>query len=434
MGIYGYNRNTTPNIDNWAKEAQIYNNAFTNYPSTLQSFYSLFSGRRDFVFDYEKATNYIVNFDSKKADYGISSLAKILKDHGYYTTAIVTNPMLGSKFNFFKDGFNEFYFENKPNISDDEESFAYDYEKSLLATEKTLEWIDKNSQKKFFLWIHYDNPHMPYNPPKEYICKIDNNCGDLEKYKDLLEEKKSFSRILKSCTNGEISNDLKQAAINLYDAEILSADEQIGILLQKFKEKNLLEKTVVVFYSDHGEAFDHDFFGHGWTLYNSTNKIAFILSNPLNKSNKILKNYNYIDNVNIRDIILYNLGIVNDSNQIFPAKNDEIILHASFDNSDKYALIKDNYKYIFTHTANINNEDNQGDIKELCDKLGDKEELYNLELDPNEEKNAIQEQKTIRDSLKEILFKKVNLSKLFEQEMNEENKKEIKERLKSIGY
>jgi len=125
IGVYGYDKNTTPNIDEFAKEAVVFNNAFTLFPITPHSFYTLMTGSNIFL-----KNSGSVNENLIKKEYELPFLSDILRSHGFTTAAFVTNPILGEIFPIFQKGFNKFEFSDIQSPKEQiiyEKSYKNDY-------------------------------------------------------------------------------------------------------------------------------------------------------------------------------------------------------------------------------------------------------------------------------------------------------------------
>lgn len=443
MGIYGYSRNTTPNIDDWAKTATVFTNAYTIMPLTAQSFYTLFTGRDDVFKNGSFSNSHPVTLDSEGKN--ALTLAKILKENNYSTTAIISNPVLGNVFKFFRSGFDQFDFIDisggfakvkNPNpgmelIDLYSQSFSSDYENSQIITTKATGWLKANykDKKKFFLWLHYSTPHSPYNPQIKYVCKIENQFCDTLKYQDIL---------LGECFDQEreVSTQTIDFAKLLYNAEILSVDEQIGKILQELRNLNIDRKTIVIFYGDHGEGFDHDIFYHGNALYNSSIHIPLIIRSPFYKKALIVPKL--IDNTDISPTVLDLLGIPYYKNQFsglsfisaFDTSKQKEAKHlekkyiyslSSADTTNKFTILDGAYKYIYSNV-------------DECLYKGYREELYNLKTDPEEKNNLIGKEDSVASRLKKSLFEEIKRrSKTSDLESTNRNK-DIINKLKSLGY
>jgi len=427
MGVYGYEKDTTPNIDKWAKDAFIFTNAYTIMPITFHSFYTLFTGRDD-VLKIENIANRYANLDKKSNE--ITTLPEILTENDFKTGAFITNPVIGdANLIFFKDGFQDFNYINTSAIKNklpDIKVFNNDPKNAKEVTNKGGKWLKENKNKRFFLWLHYTTPHMPYNPSKVYLCKIDKNC-DAEIYQKLLSDLSTTENgVLKSCTADEVSPEIINASKNLYDAEILSVNEQIGKILEEVERLRLSENTVIVFYADHGEGFEKNIFSHGDSLYNSGVRIPLIIKVPEKKSKTIT---HVLDNSDVLPSLLDLLQIKYDKSQITgktfaPVFDDKKISSdkkyiysiATTEKLNKRSIFDGTYKYIES-------------VSDECLNNGEKEELYNLKIDPHETENIANTNEQIKKKLKNALFTSGIIL-----ENTTEPKEEIIDKLKSLGY
>jgi Tfp pilus assembly protein PilF len=112
-----------------------------------------------------------------------------------------------------------------------------------IVARRALDWLDKSERgKPFFLWVHFYDPHFPYDPPEPYRSKYRND---------------------------------------LYGGEVAYVDEQVGKILKALAERSLESQTLVVLMSDHGESLgEHGEYTHGVFLYDSTMRIPLIFAGP----------------------------------------------------------------------------------------------------------------------------------------------------------
>jgi arylsulfatase A-like enzyme len=142
-------------------------------------------------------------------------------------------------------------------------------------TDAAIRWLEKNGIQNFFMWVHYFDPHVPYDPPPPYDKMYDlsyqgNIDGSMETLLNIWDEK------LKPTPD-----DIRHI-ISLYDGEISFADQQIGVLIQRLEQMELLNQTIVIVTSDHGESlWEHDYyFKHGDFLYEASLRIPLIIFIP----------------------------------------------------------------------------------------------------------------------------------------------------------
>ncbi len=231
ISAYGYKYRTTPNMDKLAEKGVIFLNARTSVPLTLPSHCSIFTGTYPLYHKVRNNGNYFLN---KK----IITLAEVLRNNGFTTAAIVSAFVLDSRYGINR-GF-DYYDDNiKPQVN------SGDWQPERRAKriyELFSKWFDNNSEKHFFVWLHFYDPHMPYDPPEDkYIMDYDDP----------------------------------------YDGEIAYMDHYIGEIIKLLRKKGVLKNTLLVFAGDHGEAFgEHKEIGHGVFCYEETLKVPFIMYAP----------------------------------------------------------------------------------------------------------------------------------------------------------
>lgn len=432
MGIYGYKNNTTPNIDKWAKNATVFTNMRTVVPATLPSFVALMTGKNSF--ETKIYNNYGIIFNGKLINGGkpinanTQTLSEILKKDGYTTAAFLTNSALNPKLTNIGKGFDHFEFL-------EEDPYAEKLDKNLYAKfiRRSIPWLEQNKNKKFFLWIHLIGAHAPYSPLIDITCKFDpSSCSEISRrgMKDIEMERKS----LESCQKNEIDQKKLNLFKTLYDGEIVFDDRLFGEISKKINSLDLSKNTIVIFYGDHGEGFDHNYyFIHSHAVYDSAIRIPFIINFP-NGTNRI--NEKLTDNTKIFPSLLEALGLNNSSakQNIFSKKNiiDEsetkYVISTNV-NLSKYSIQDSNYKYIYSIPG------------QACLSSGQNEELYDLVNDPDELRNIfIEKPETIEVLKKELLsyLKGYGLPKALENNQKQlpaqEDQQKIINKLRSLGY
>src|SRR5438309_9746926 len=159
LGCYGYKQIRTPNIDALAAEGARFERAYTPVPVTLPAHTVIFTGT------YPTLSG-MHDFSGNKLNPRQPTLASVLKQHGYTTGAVIGSAVLDSRFGL-NQGFDFYY---------DHFDFNRMQESNLDAMERpgnvvidiALEWLAKNAESKFFLWVHLYDPHYPYQPPPPY--------------------------------------------------------------------------------------------------------------------------------------------------------------------------------------------------------------------------------------------------------------------------
>lgn len=372
LSCYGYKKMKTNNIDYLANTGIMFTKAFCQVPLTLPSHTSIMTGLYPHHHGVRNNGTYI--FDKKSP-----TLAKILKEKGFKTAAFISAYVLDRRFGL------DFGFE----LYDDEVPInplsPHQLEAERKAEEvskKALKWLKNNLNNKFFLWIHYYDPHTPYAPPKKYA----------DKYEDP------------------------------YDGEIAYVDDQIGLLITFLKKNNIYSDTLIIIIGDHGEAFgEHQELTHGMFLYDTTIHIPFIIKFPkFNKHKKINATVRSIDLFpTILDLLHIN-NYKSDGNSLIPliksfSRKNNLINYAE-------TLYPNNFKWspLFS-------------IRTKEWKLIDspKPELYDLLNDPEEKANIIQK---YPEKAKKFMDLLQSIKKYEKSSASVYVDKETREKLQALGY
>ena len=280
MGCYGYARNTTPFLDSLSKKSIFFKNAYTPWPKTAPAFASFFTGLNPYNTGVERITL------PQHVDDKLVLLPEILKEKGYEVRGVSGNPIMNRLTNMAQ-GFNDYTIMNKD---------------ASHINKKAINDIRAIKDKKFFYWIHYMDPHWPYNPPvtnndfynDEYYlendriprCKKDGLINKIKKSynKDFTDAytKKLYSKTVDldyQCFRG--GDHLSNKTVK-YDSEILFADNHVRAIFDELEDLGIMEKTIIVFLSDHGESLgDHDYyFDHGRLSYNACLKVPLMVLKP----------------------------------------------------------------------------------------------------------------------------------------------------------
>ncbi len=280
VSSYGYFQNTTPKIDSLAERGVTFTEAFCQVPHTPPSHWCMFTG----LYPHKQG-----KFGPYDDGSGLITLSDILTENGYITSGFISHPILvgfDKEFDYF-NGYDESNLEalnRRRHVSDER--------RAQETTESVLSWLQSHLREKFLLWVHYFDPHLPYEPPAEFDVY---NYADDPHYSNKRYDAPGRSRrrdartALRDFRSGPIPI---RDDIAKYDGEIRYVDENIGIVLKKLKDLDLESSTLVVILSDHGECFgEHDWsdFGyqeegpclfHGRTLYDVETRIPFIIKNP----------------------------------------------------------------------------------------------------------------------------------------------------------
>src|SRR6266550_3941913 len=373
LGCYGDKQIHTPNIDALAADSARFERAYTAVPVTLPSHTVIFTGTYPML-------SGVHDFAANKLSPTQATLASVLKENGYATAAVIGSAVLDSRFGL-NHGF-DFYYDHF-DFNRLQESNLDEMERpGNVVPDVALDWLSKNYQKKFFLWMHLYDPHYPYRPPAPYS----------EEYKD-----------------------------RPYDGEIAFADAQVGRLIEFLKNKGLYQNTLIILSGDHGEKT------HGFFIYNATLHVPLIIHLPGGMHAKTLANL-----VNLADLMPTVLAALNI--QIPAQVQGQILLPLMSPKKEDTA--RSLYAETFLPRLHFNWSELRGVETETYHFIdAPKPELYDLRKDPGETHNLFAEKKAVTEEMR------VRLAKLIQQysagqELAEKTGLDpaLMERLKSLGY
>lgn len=258
VGCYGYPRPTTPNVDEFSRDAVVFRTTIAPAPVTLASHTSLFTS----LLPSQHGANCLSGAPLLPR---FVTLTEILKASGYRTASFNGGGQLAAEFGLAR-GFEE-YWSVDPSLDVGAQTFR-------PVVRKAMTWLDRLTDARFFLFLHTYEVHHPYSPQPDYLRRFETA------YNGSLPS--SISKDLLTRINGgaiRLSPVDAQHIINTYDAEIRSMDDAFGDLIAYLKRRRLYDETVIVFTSDHGEEFgEHGAMGwHAHTLYDELLRVPLIV-------------------------------------------------------------------------------------------------------------------------------------------------------------
>jgi len=238
MSGYGYDRNTSPNIDKLLDRGVRFTEARTVEPLTAPALASMLISMPPH--EHGSTRNGL------RVRPDIPSLPRVLRRHGYKAAAFVGSWTLRK--NLWE--MNEHFDEYQAVLTKSRWLGVWTREaKAEDINERALDWLaghlKSDGNRPFFLWVHYVEPHSPYELQEDFLEQIGPPPdGDLES--------KSYR----------------------YDSEIAYVDDQIGRLFSAVDALVTLEDTLIVFVADHGESLgEHNYWGHGRNIHEPNLKI-----------------------------------------------------------------------------------------------------------------------------------------------------------------
>lgn len=256
LGCYGYPLDTSPFIDQLAREGLVFKHVVTPLPFTAPSHASIFTS-------LHPLTHQLLR-NASPLDPRFDTMVEILKENGYYTIGAVAVKSMSTKYNF-SQGFDSFSDQWDPDIKDwqgEFKDFNGDFQRVAKSVNKSVkEQIEdylakhkKHKNKPLFLWVHYYDPHIPY---------IDRE---------------------------DIALNVKRKQWIQYDKEVRYTDNYINRLYRFLEEKGLTEKLVTCITADHGEQLgEHGFGAQHVDFYSETTLVPLIFHGFKIPKNKIVE-------------------------------------------------------------------------------------------------------------------------------------------------
>ncbi len=249
LGCYGGGKADTAKIDALADQGIKFTSIWTPSPDKLTTLTALVNGT---------ITSKRGNRGSPETDRS-RTLPSLLQSRGYHTAIAMGALFYDASFEPVRSLFDEVV--KSPDIS-------VRFYRARLLNEGVIPWLKKAAGKTepFFLWIHYDDPEMPYDPPSPYF----------EHYSDPV-----FKRFPDNINSPDFTKAFNRYAISLYAGEITYLDRQVGQITKTLRNTGLMKRTAVIFTSEHGETLiERDFkFSHAG-LYEEVLRVPLILKLP----------------------------------------------------------------------------------------------------------------------------------------------------------
>lgn len=254
LSLYGYARNTSPRIDALGASGVVFENHLSHASQTVPSIVSIMLSQlpAEHGFVHRRATWFSVHPPHYRPD--LIFVPEVFRAAGYRTGAFIANPFLKAR-RGFDQGFDQ---------------FVYEEGDGSVLIEQASGWIARQVEQDkapFFAYIHLMDVHNPYEPPDEY--------------RDLYPGPPGSKLVYSNGPAEDTRGDDLQHTIGLYDAQIHHVDRLVGALLDSLEAANVMEKTLVVFTSDHGDEFlEHGGMGHGTHVYGELVRVPLILALP----------------------------------------------------------------------------------------------------------------------------------------------------------
>jgi arylsulfatase A-like enzyme len=251
--VYGYERDTTPELARFAQDAVVFDQAIAQAPWTKPSIASLLTsltpGRHGVILLRDTLA------------YSNVTLAEMLAERGYATGAVITNSVIYSDGTYFDQGFDSFTGIHGPR---DRPTKIVE---AAPAVDTALAWLDTRRGQPAFLFVHTMDPHVPYTPPPPFDRRYEPYPAPGHPGAD---PRTDYTEPLD-----------RERLVAQYDGEIAYGDREFGRFVAELKTRGLYDDALIVFLSDHGEEFlDHGQWLHGRSVFDELIRIPLLVKFP----------------------------------------------------------------------------------------------------------------------------------------------------------
>lgn len=308
LQIYGSEAVPTPNLASLANDGIIFDNAITVSPVCAPARASMITGR--YVSDHNVWTNDVPFRE------GLEYLPNIMNELGYATGAF------GKLHHYPADdtkGFTTAILMEENRLKKNEPFIKYLNEKNIKSNNvfnygdklntyyeewianNAINFIDKNSKTPFFAWVSFQGPHDPFDAPKDFdhninVSKLPKVAEEISIIPDVVANRKAFA-------NKKISPKKMQKRLLKYANQIPIIDYEIGKIIDRLKQLNIYDNTVIIFSADHGEMLgDYNLHAKGPFPFANQLNIPLVVANANNDKN--VRNNMLVSNIDIPSTVL----------------------------------------------------------------------------------------------------------------------------------
>ncbi|MBI1982614.1 MAG: sulfatase-like hydrolase/transferase, partial [Acidobacteria bacterium] len=385
LGCYGNSTIETPAMDSLARDGVLFRRAVAQVPLTTPSHAAILTGTYP-------PWNGLRDWTDHGLRPGVPTLAEIFKRHGYSTAAFVSAFVLDSMWGLNR-GFDHY----------DDWFKAEDYKTMRHlglerpgdeTIDRAIAWLGSRPAGPFFLWLHLYDPHAPYNPPEPFRGR----------YRD-----------------------------RLYDGEVAYTDGELARFLAFLKGRNLYDSSLLILTSDHGEALgEHQEQEHGFFIYNSTVRVPLIVKFPAGYAPQQRSVASVVNTVDIAPTLVQFCAFPSADLSTFQGQSLLGLVERGSASAARYGYSESLYpgNFFGSHALFGVQTERYHYIR------APKEELYDLEQDPQESRNILSQKRSVAQALREYLEGAVTRFKPTAGEPGQGGvtDPETVEKLRSLGY
>ena len=370
FGCYGNTWIRTPRIDALAAESILLTDYMTVVPTTLASHTTLFTGKYPHTHGVPR-NGFVLHDDNVM-------LAEILKESGFHTAGFLACFALHSRFNFAQgfDHVDEAYDIQVGDLGADQNQ-----RRAAAVTDAVIDYLDRRGiPPNLFLFVHYFDPHVPYDPPPPYDTMYGETAGSVEPQDH------------PATAFGDPPPEIRRILYD-YAGEVSYMDQHVGRLLDDLRRRGILDHAILVVTSDHGECLGDTVdrrVGHGSTVYEcELRSVAmFRLPNGAQGGQRLDLPTASID---VLPTVLDYVGMKIPSDiegEVLDLTGSELAMSARtrFAEASKPRFEESDASWFNDRKARCAR---QGSFKYIQTPYRSTEELYDLSLDPLEQRNLL---------------------------------------------
>lgn len=256
LGAWGYARETSPNLDAFMQEGLLFERAIAPSSWTTPSHATLLTGEHPSVHGAGGPLGH-------RLQSRFTTLAELLRLQGHLTAAFTEGTAVAGQLGFYQ-GFDS-YANGQGELPRPPGTAAQTFARAS-------DWLESHGDLPFLLFVHTYEIHWPYRSPAPYAHMFQENADDRLDPRDA--QNAEFLR--RPLTDAQ-----KASVAAAYDAGIAYTDAVVGRFLAELRERGILDRAIVVIFSDHGEAFwEHENTMHGLTLYDEELHVPLFIRLP----------------------------------------------------------------------------------------------------------------------------------------------------------
>jgi arylsulfatase A-like enzyme len=357
LGVYGYDRPTSPAIDRLAAHGRVFERAYSTASWTKVAVASIVTGR----FPHRHR----VLRRSDTLDRNALTLAERLASAGYRTLFLGGNAWISDAFHF-EQGYDVFWMEDGVTGAD--------------LTRELLGELAPGSDQPFFAYVHFMDVHLPYRTNRYNDVFVPAGTGHPIISWGVLHS----SWVRRRTAAGLMTPQDRARVRGLYDGQIRFVDDQLQTILTGLARQGLLQNTLVIITADHGEEFwEHGNFEHGHSVYDEVLRVPLIMVGPGIPAGRAKAPVSLVD---IAPTILAVAGI-SDETEGFDGsplngptlpKDREVLAVSTLYGREKYAVLNRAHKLILNTAAT------RDGVRLVGNEAWGAQEVYDLIHDPNE--------------------------------------------------